>query len=310
VRVRLPDVVRARAEALGAPGRGWIAGLDAEAAALARRWDLTLLEQLTGGTAAVVLRARDATGRDVVLKLAVPDGDLPLQADTLRRAAGRGDAGLLAADLDRHALLLEALGPPLAGEGRPPEDQLRILCDVLAEAWSVPPADGQRPLDKAGQLYELVSGLWRDTAPPCGRQVLEHALSCAEARTADPPSRPVVVHGDAAPANCLRVPVPRPGAAAGHAFVDPDGFLGDPAYDLGVALRDWIPELMRGDAVATMRRWVDLVCARTGADPRAVGQWAFLERVSTGLVVLSLGQAEVAAGFLRTAEALLPAAGR
>ena len=58
----------------------------------------------------------------------------------------------------------------------------------------------------------------------------------------------VVVHGDPHPGNLLAVRAPRPGADTGYVFVDPDGFVADRAYDLGVALRDWSSTLLGPDA--------------------------------------------------------------
>ena len=54
------------------------------------------------------------------------------------------------------------------------------------------------------------------------------------------------MHGDPHPGNLLAVR-PRQGAPKGWCFVDPDGFVADRAYDLGVALRDW-SWLLAGDA--------------------------------------------------------------
>jgi streptomycin 6-kinase len=62
------------------------------------------------------------------------------------------------------------------------------------------------------------------------------------------------VHGDAAAANVLQVLAPREGAETGFVLVDPDGFVGDPAYDLGVALRDWCPQLLASGDPLTLAR--------------------------------------------------------
>jgi streptomycin 6-kinase len=307
VPVQLTPVVQARAAQLGEPGHAWIAGIDELLGELTERWGLTVADQLSGGTAAVVLRVRDREGRDAVLKLAVPDAGAPLQINTLVRARGRGYARVLDVDADRSAVLLEALGRALNHSGLPPEEQLLILCDVLAEAWTLPADDGQRPLDKTGELHELVSRLWRVVDPPCPRRVLEQALACAAARAAAPPEVWTVLHGDAAAGNCLRVLEPRAGAPSEHVFVDPDGFVGDPTYDLGVALRDWTPELLAGDAadaVAMMRGWCRLVAERTLLDATAIEEWALLERISTGLVALSLGLDDLGGAMLRSAELL------
>ncbi len=134
-------------------------------------------------------------------------------------------------------------------------------------------------------------------------------MECAERRAvAFDPERCVVVHGDAAAANVLRVLAPREGAKSGYVFVDPDGFLGDPTYDLGVALRDWCPQLLAGDASALARGYCRLMATRTGMEEAAIWEWGFLERMSTGLYLLSLDAESLARPFLAAADALVPAA--
>jgi streptomycin 6-kinase len=58
-------------------------------------------------------------------------------------------------------------------------------------------------------------------------------------------------------------------------FVDPDGFLGDPTYDLGVVLRDWCPELLAAHAPSLAHRYCRQIAARTGMDPAAIWDWGF-----------------------------------
>ena len=96
------------------------------------------------------------------------------------------------------------------------------------------------------------------------------------------------MHGDPHPGNLLAVRSPRPGADSGYVFVDPDGFVADRAYDLGVALREWSAELLGPDA----RRMAEDLCAtlaeRSGVDATRIWEWGFLERVSTGLYLLDV----------------------
>ena len=145
-------------------------------------------------------------------------------------------------------MLLEALGPPLAPLPLSPEQKIALLCQMLCQAWQAPrpAALAVTPDDeKAGQLYRMVSRLWEDLGHPCSERVVNVALQYAERRAAAfDLERSVVVHGDPHPWNALQVLAPRPGAEAGFVFVDPVGFLADPAYDLGVVLRDWCEELL------------------------------------------------------------------
>ena len=303
--VRLQPLTRARVASLGEMGRAWHAALPAVLAALADRWSLTLGRPVPGGSSSYVVRVQTAQGGDAVLKVAVPDPSFPAQAATLRRAAGRGYARLLAHDLEQDALLLEALGPSLQQSSLAPADQLRLLADTLAQAWQSPAEHPGPPPDKAGSLADLVSRLWAEQGAPADESVLTTALEYARRRGTVEPSELVVVHGDPHPANLLQVPAPRAGAASGWCFVDPDGFVADRAYDLGVALRDWSAHLDGPDPRRRLEGWCTLLADRSGVDATRIWEWGFLERVSTGLYVRSFGADRAAEPFLRTAALLV-----
>ena len=306
--VRLQEVVRQKVAHLGTLGEEWLAGLPDLIGDLERQWSITVGEPLRGGTTSYVARARTADGQEAVLKLAVPEHDFAGQVRTIADAQGHGYVGLLAHDVGRHAVLLEALGQPLEDADLPPERKIEILCATLREAWRVPRPAGltvEPAEEKARGLGELVSTLWEQLGQPCSERVTAKALRYAERRAAAfDLRRCVVVHGDPHPGNTLRVLRARPGAESGFVFVDPDGFLADPAYDLGVALRDWCQQLLAGDATVLARRYCGLLAAHTGVDETAIWEWGFLERVSTGLYALHFGATDLARPYLESAERL------
>jgi hypothetical protein len=83
-----------------------------------------------------VAEAMTADGRQVALKipivgLAKADRELSL----LQTASGRGYVRLLRHDRISGARLLERLGPQLAMLGLPIEEQIRIICRTLQQAW-------------------------------------------------------------------------------------------------------------------------------------------------------------------------------
>jgi streptomycin 6-kinase len=301
-------LVRQRLERLGEEGARWLADLPSVVEELERRWSLVAGEPLADGSAAYVARVRTVDGRDAVLRIGVPGLDHARQARTIAAADGRGYVRLLAQDPERRAMLLEALGPSLHSLGLPPERVIATLCRTLHEAWTVPRPSGASvdpAEEKARTLGELVSGLWEELGRPCSEAVADQALRFADRRAAAfDLERCVVVHGDPHPANALQILAPRPGAESGYVFVDPDGFLADPTYDLGVVLRHWCPELLAGDAPALAARYCRLLSAETGLDAAAIWEWGFLERVSSGLFILSLGAEDMARPFLTTAELL------
>lgn len=310
-RIHVADIVRRKAASGGDGGETWNAALPDLLAELERTWSMRVGEPLGRGTSSFTAYVRGATGTPAVVKVAVPDPMFGLQVRTLLAAQGRGYVKVLAHDVSRYAVLLEPLGPSVDRAGLAPERQLTTLADTLRLAWAAPrhPGPDGDAVDKAYSLAQLVARLWEELGGPCPQRVLDEALRCAERRSAAfDPERCVVVHGDAAPANLLRVPVARQGAETGFVFVDPDGFVGDPAYDLGVALRDWSTELLASDPLPLARRYCRLLAACSGMDAAAIWEWGFLERVSTGLYALSLDAEDLGRPFLETAEALLDGA--
>ncbi len=303
-------IVRLRTESLGDQGRRWLKDLPAVVAELEACWRVTLDRSLAGGTAAFVAFGRTAGGVRVVLKVGVPDPAHRDEIGMLERAAGRGYVRLLAHDAAHGAMLLEALGTSLSASGLSPPEQLVIIGELAVAAWTVPrPAAGPAaaPVDKAAELRDLVDRLWRKLGPDCPARVRDEAIAGANRRSeAFNPAACVMLHGDAAAANVLRVPVPRPGAETGFVFIDPDGFVGDPGYDLGVALRDWCPELKTSeDPRALMASYAAVLTAATGIEGAAIQDWAYLERVSSGLHALNLGAAHLARPLLETAAELV-----
>lgn len=311
--VQVPGLVRQRVMHLGQRGERWLAALPDVIAHLERAWSITVGQALGGGTGSYVAPARTAAGGAAILKIAIPEVGFADQLRVLSSAHGHGYVRLLAFDREREAMLLEALGPPMASLALPPERQIALLCQMLRQAWRAPRPVGLEVMpedEKAGRLFRLVGRLWEGLGHPCSQRVVAEALRYAERRAAAfDLERCVVVHGDPHPWNALQVLAPRVGAEAGFVFVDPDGFLADPAYDLGVVLRDWCEQLLATGtpraAEALARRYCALLSAQTGIEGTAIWEWGFLERVSTGLFCLDLGLEELGRPFLQTAEMLV-----
>ncbi|HEV8653541.1 MAG TPA: aminoglycoside phosphotransferase family protein [Actinomycetes bacterium] len=272
--IEVPALTRQRAMQLGERGERWLAELPDLVAELARRWAITLGPMLPGGNASLVTWARTADSGQAVLKVAIPESGFADQVRTIAAARGRGYVGLLAHDLRRHAMLQEALGPAMADLGLSPERAIALLCQTLSQAWTVPRPEGATVAaeqEKAAQLGRMVARLWDALGRPCPERVVAQALRFARQRAAAfNLDGCVVVHGDPHPGNALRVPASRAGAESGFVFVDPDGFLADPTYDLGVVLRDWCPQLLAGDAPTLAERYCRLLASETGLDETAI----------------------------------------
>lgn len=303
--VRVPEEVRQKAVAGGDEGRKWLDRLGRLLDDLERNWHVDVGRTFRGGSASYVAAARTSSGEDAVVKLEMPPYESFVgEVRTLAAADGRGYVRLLDHDEERHAMLQERLGPSLDESGLPVSAQVEILCATLRRAWEVPaPAGLQTGAEKARWLSEFITETWEYLDRPCSQGVVEQALAFAERREAAfDPEAAMLVHGDAHGANALQVL----GAGSGQArfkFVDPDGLLAEPAYDLAIPMREWSRELLAGDAARLGRERCAQLSHLTGVDTRPIWEWGFVERVSTGLLVIWVGAEQMGKEMLDVAEA-------
>ncbi|WP_460934922.1 aminoglycoside phosphotransferase family protein [Phycicoccus ginsengisoli] len=279
------------------------------------RWDL-VLEEVYGEGLGVPVVAVTTGGRPAVLKLEGTGDAFRSQVATLLAAEGRGYAAVLASDVDLGAVLLERLGPSLASAGLPPREQVAHLMGPVQRTWQLTlgavPAGAPSHLpggSKAEQLAHVLRTLPARVLSPEQREGWAPALAEAArladhlAATRDPPGE-VLCHGDPHPGNALLVP-DAPAGAPAYRLVDPDGLVTEREYDLGVVLRDVSRELLASDGPGAARELHDALCrqaaAATGTDGERVRQWAFVERVTTGLYLQWFRDEDTAESFLDSA---------
>lgn len=305
---QLPLAVRLRAEAHGEQGQQWLSDLDDRVRQLVTQWELTIGALLNGGSESLVAQVQTSDGRAAVLKIGLPgSADLATEAKVFRLAAGRGYAELLAHEPAHNALLLERLGPALREVTDTVETQLQVLCRTLQTAWLplTEPHGLMTGAEKAIWLASFIAEKWQALEQPCAKAIIDRALAfTAERAAAHDPAKAVLVHGDAHANNALLVEDAQTDGQLCCKFVDPDGLFAEKACDLAVPMRDWSEELLAGDT----RRLAHERCARlaalTGVEERAIWQWGFMERVSTGLHMLELGMKAEGLATLAVAEHL------
>lgn len=288
----IPEIVRKRALTYGASA--WLDALPALVAEMERDWSLAVGRTCTGGTEGYVAEATLGDGARAVLKLAPPGDATSHEILAMGLADGRGCARVLRSDPARGAMLLERLGPSLHDLGRPYAEREEILCATVRRVWRPAPGCGLPTGAAKGRwLADFVAKTWEELGRPCSETVVLDALACAARRVAaHDDERAVLVHGDAHAWNALQ-------AADGFKFVDADGLLAEPEYDLGVLMREDPDE---GD----LRERALRLAARTGLDATAVWEWGVVERVASGLMCTHLDLQPAGREMLAAAERVVP----
>jgi streptomycin 6-kinase len=301
-RMDFHDKVLANAAARGAVGAAWLAHLPALVRRLEADWDLEVGQVFGNATEAYVAAAVTADGQQVALKIpmaGLEKADREFRA--LQAAGGRGYVRLLRHDTASGAMLLERLGAQLAQLDLPIDEQIRIICSTLQQAWRPLPPGLQlvTRAEKASELASYIEKAWPKLGKPCSEKAIAEALRFAEARRdAFDPATAVFAHGDAHAWNTLRDL-----NTQGYKFVDPDGLFIERAHDLSISMREWSAELLVGDPVARGHQRCALLSRLTGVEAEAIWQWGFVERLANGLLYCEIGSQQNAAEFLTVAEA-------
>jgi streptomycin 6-kinase len=269
--------------------REWVRLLPDIVAELAERWSLRLGEPYQpGGQCAWVAPAGDATGQDLVLKVAWRHDEAEDEAAGLRLWAGQGAVRLHEADVfgSTSALLLERCQPGTTlGQALPEREQDVVVAALLRRLWRAP-TDGYRfrPLQVMCDAWatEFEAKLAASTGP------LDPGLARAGTKllrslpaTAD---RQVLLCTDLHAGNVL--------AARREPWlvIDPKPYVGDPTYDVLQHLLN-CQERLIADPRGFAKRMAELL----DLDTDRVTTWLFARCVQESLDQPSLW--EVAASL-------------
>jgi streptomycin 6-kinase len=259
----------------GASGEAWLLRLPVLLDEASARWSLRLLPPFEPLNYNYVALALGADGREVVLKAGVPHRLLRNEMAALRHHAGAGAVHLLAADPDAGLLLLERLQPgtPL-NEVADDDAATAAAAQVMRQLWRAPPSEHEFPTIADwgagfGRLRARFEGGTGPLPPPLvDRAERLYAELCASS------AAPVLLHGDLHHGNILAA------QRAPWLALDPQGVIGEPAYETGALLRNPFPEILAmPGARAILARRAARLAELLGFDRQRVAGWAFAQAV-------------------------------
>ncbi|MCA9877275.1 MAG: phosphotransferase, partial [Thermomicrobiales bacterium] len=243
------------------------------------RWQLTADGPAVETHTSLLLPARQA-GQPVMLKVACVEEEAR-GAEILAWWGGEGAARVLA--LEGDALLMErATGPrslvQMATTSREADaSALHILCATAANLHQPRP----QPPASATTLRRWFAAL----APTAQREggVFRQAHAAA-AHLLATPREPAVLHGDLHHENILW------DNARGWLAIDPKGVLGEPAYEMGAALRNPITPGTPAAEPVTMARRVDVMVEMLGLDRTRILGWCAAQAVLAAIWSIEEGR--------------------
>lgn len=281
-----------------ASGRDWLESLPGLIHRCLDQWDLTpeyapgALPWHGHGSLVLPVRYRGAAGsapETAVLKVAYPHEEAPVERQALTLWAGEGAVGLLAADPDAGALLLERLDAGRSLREVPVDSAVPFWGAVVRRLSLLP--DGRPEWRQFNQIAARAEQ-WSDELPenwdrlgrPFPRWLLEAALEVCQTRGAvgRRAGKDVLVHADLHFRNILARPE-QPGRAASYAAINPQPMVGEAEFAVAPLLWNRIPELPRADPErGLLERCRDFSTA-AGLDPETARQWSLAREVDNAL---------------------------
>ena len=301
----IPSNIQNKLDTLGGEGLQWTKDLNTVIDCIEKEWSISLEQILEGGSEAFVAKCTLKNQEKGILKLFMPqlegNSEFEQQVEALRVVNGAGYVKLLKYDAKKKAVLLECLGEPLSEFDYSIRDQMKIICGLLKKTWI--PLDENQKLRPMGQLIgwfqDFILATWERLEKPCSKEIIDRALLFLESRRKNLSLyQSVLVHGDPHADNILKT---LDSDELSYKLIDPDGIIGEPAYDLGILVREWVEEL--GDApLEKANERVLLLHNETGVEMQSIWEWAFIQSVSTGLFLKAIQEHGLGDSLLRIAQ--------
>ncbi|SCL13230.1 aminoglycoside phosphotransferase family protein [Micromonospora inyonensis] len=243
-------------------GREWLAVLPERLAACVERWSLRLGPVYPRSLVSLVLAAELPDGTPAVLKLQYPDGDSEHEAAALATWAGDGAVRLLAHAPAWRALLIERCVPGDPLSGRPAEEALGVVVDLLPRLWRPAGAPFTSLADEAAGWVERLPGNWERAGRPYERRLLDAARDLL-ADLVPTQGDQVLVNQDLHAGNVLRA------GREPWLVIDPKPLVGEREFSVVPLVRG--AEL--GHSPAAVRHRLDRLTAELGLDRKRVRGW-------------------------------------
>lgn len=265
----------------GAEGRKWLDDLPSLIALIEEKWHIRVGEPIGVLTYNYVVPATRVDRTEAILKLGVPGDHFAREGECLRRYDGQGAPYLLEYDYQLGAMLLERVRPGTDLRQLSESEAIEAAATVMRQLHRTSAAETMMPtVTDWWKGFQRLRDRFAGTSGPLPRRLVDEAESLyAELAGSMAPS--VLLHGDLHHENVLA------GNRLQWIAIDPQGVIGEPAYEVGAFLRNPMPDLLN-------RRGLDKVLERRVAafsellsiDRQRIADWGYSQAVLSGIWTL------------------------
>jgi streptomycin 6-kinase len=237
---------------------------------------------------------KQGEGKDVVLKMGVPNREFISEMEALRLFNGEGACKLIDYDEEKYWMLLERLNPGvMLATWEDDEEATHLAARVMKKIWKPvisagSPADAQQVildnrqravgLHKFIRLTDWFDGLQRlrhmfggGTGPLDEKLVRRVERSVRDFFIED--HNPVLLHGDFHHFNILS-------SGRGWLIIDPKGVIGPACYEMGPFLMNpWGKLINKADVQQITKRRIDILHEQLGFERERIREWALAHAI-------------------------------
>lgn len=256
----------------------WIAQLRTLIESLEEQWNISVDSPFLPLSYNYVAPATRRDGTEAVLKLGLAGPELAREAECLSVFGGNGAALLLEADVDRGALLLERIRPGSDASALDDEQVVHSVVMIMGRLHR--PLQTSFPFPSVqdwGEAFQRLRNLYDGGTGPLPPELFNMAETLY-AELAGSMGEMVLLHGDLHHENIL---------ASGRQqwlAIDPQGVVGEPAYEVGAFLRNPIDALPRWpDLRRVMSRRAAMLSEAVQIDRDRLIGWGMAQAVLAGI---------------------------
>ncbi len=253
-------------------GREWLARLPEILTRCERQWHLTLGQPFPNLSYHYVIPAVRDDGMQVVVKVQSPNTERE-ETEALRLMDGHGMVRLLGYDAQDEVMLLERLSPGISLRKMTDDVKaISIAADVMRRLWRpAPPEHAFATVEKWGRGFERLRQRYDGGNGPFPKALLEEAETLYAELSASMGQR-MLLHGDLHQDNILS------SERDGWLAIDPKGLIGEPEYETGALLHNFLPDLLEmPDPKAVLARRIDQLAEELGFERRRVWGWGLAQ---------------------------------